>query len=155
MGEPTQRNEFRPKHFIKDVSGKYPRLWALKGANTNDVRRWYGFGALALICTIAPSFREILELPDWVLNAVVETPTKGVGPKRNKNVTKCVGYPIGKWKKRVIKAWSHSPKASYTRQRVGHLHVKTTHYTKWIPAGQRRTRIDTQISSIKGEAEAH
>ncbi|KAL8519268.1 hypothetical protein ACS0TY_010273 [Phlomoides rotata] len=24
--------EFRPEHFITDVSGKYPRLWALKGA---------------------------------------------------------------------------------------------------------------------------
>ncbi|KAL8520461.1 hypothetical protein ACS0TY_011112 [Phlomoides rotata] len=56
--------EFRPEHFITDVSGKYPQLWALKGANPNDVRRWYGFGALASICTIAP---------DWVLNAVIES----------------------------------------------------------------------------------
>ncbi|KAL8523406.1 hypothetical protein ACS0TY_013387 [Phlomoides rotata] len=65
--------EFRPKHFITDVSGKYPRLWALKGVNPNDVRRWYGFGALTSICTIAPGFREISELPNWVLNAVVES----------------------------------------------------------------------------------
>ncbi|KAL8468697.1 hypothetical protein ACS0TY_031767 [Phlomoides rotata] len=62
--------EFRPEHFIIDVSGKYPRLWALKGAGPNDVRRWYNFGALTSICTIAPGFREISELPDWVLNAV-------------------------------------------------------------------------------------
>ncbi|KAL8543640.1 hypothetical protein ACS0TY_004277 [Phlomoides rotata] len=51
--------------FITDVSGKYPRLWTLKGANPNDVRRWYNFGALTSICTIAPSFREISGLPDW------------------------------------------------------------------------------------------
>ncbi|KAL8524942.1 hypothetical protein ACS0TY_014531 [Phlomoides rotata] len=56
--------EFRPEHFITDVSGKYPRLWVLKGASPNDVRRWYNFGALASIRTIAPGFREILELPD-------------------------------------------------------------------------------------------
>ncbi|KAL8548042.1 hypothetical protein ACS0TY_007374 [Phlomoides rotata] len=29
--------KFRPEHFITDVSGKYPRLWALKGANPIDV----------------------------------------------------------------------------------------------------------------------
>ncbi|KAL8505686.1 hypothetical protein ACS0TY_016787 [Phlomoides rotata] len=59
--------EFRPEHFITDVSGKYPRLWALKGAGPNDVRRWYNFGALALIRTVAPGFREISELLDWPL----------------------------------------------------------------------------------------
>ncbi|KAL8549712.1 hypothetical protein ACS0TY_008523 [Phlomoides rotata] len=62
--------EFRPEHFITNVFGKYPRLWALKGAGPNDVRRWYNFGVLALIRTVAPGFQEILELPDWVLNAV-------------------------------------------------------------------------------------
>ncbi|KAL8498548.1 hypothetical protein ACS0TY_021761 [Phlomoides rotata] len=56
--------KFRPKHFITDVSGKYPRLWALKGANPNDVRIWYEFGALASIYTVAPCFREISELLD-------------------------------------------------------------------------------------------
>ncbi|KAL8549826.1 hypothetical protein ACS0TY_008602 [Phlomoides rotata] len=45
-----------PELFITDVSRKYPRLWTLKGANPNDVRRWYNFGALASICTVAPSF---------------------------------------------------------------------------------------------------
>ncbi|KAL8497203.1 hypothetical protein ACS0TY_020766 [Phlomoides rotata] len=65
--------EFRPEHFITDVSGKYPRLWALKGESPDDVRRWYNFGALASIRTIAPGFREILELPDWVLNPIVES----------------------------------------------------------------------------------
>ncbi|KAL8510315.1 hypothetical protein ACS0TY_017211 [Phlomoides rotata] len=65
--------EFRPEHFITDVSEKYPRLWALKGANPNDVRRWYVFGALASICTVALGFWEISELLDWVLNAVVES----------------------------------------------------------------------------------
>ncbi|KAL8460441.1 hypothetical protein ACS0TY_032107 [Phlomoides rotata] len=64
--------EFRPEHFIIYVSGKYPRLWALKEAGPNDVRRWYNFGALAPICTIALGFREISELPDWVLNAVLD-----------------------------------------------------------------------------------
>ncbi|KAL8519137.1 hypothetical protein ACS0TY_010179 [Phlomoides rotata] len=57
--------EFRPEHIIIDVSGKYPRLWALKGAGPNDVRRWYNFGALTLIHTVAPAFWEISELPDW------------------------------------------------------------------------------------------
>ncbi|KAL8501907.1 hypothetical protein ACS0TY_021140 [Phlomoides rotata] len=28
--------KFRPEHFITDVSEKYPRLWALKGANPID-----------------------------------------------------------------------------------------------------------------------
>ncbi|KAL8547370.1 hypothetical protein ACS0TY_006917 [Phlomoides rotata] len=47
--------EFRnPELFITDASGKYPRLWALKGANPIDVRRWYTFGALASICTLGP-----------------------------------------------------------------------------------------------------
>ncbi|KAL8518325.1 hypothetical protein ACS0TY_009625 [Phlomoides rotata] len=57
--------EFDTTHFITDVSGKYPRLWALKGAHPVTVNRWYKFGALTSICTIAPSFREISELPDW------------------------------------------------------------------------------------------
>ncbi|KAL8550343.1 hypothetical protein ACS0TY_008968 [Phlomoides rotata] len=45
-----------PELFITDVFGKYPRIWTLKGAGSNDVRKWYKFGALASICTIAPSF---------------------------------------------------------------------------------------------------
>ncbi|KAL8483207.1 hypothetical protein ACS0TY_026038 [Phlomoides rotata] len=57
--------EFDTTHFITDVSGKYPRLWALKGAHPVTVNRWYKFGALASIRTIAPSFREISKLPDW------------------------------------------------------------------------------------------
>ncbi|KAL8458167.1 hypothetical protein ACS0TY_035885 [Phlomoides rotata] len=65
--------EFRPKHFITDVSGKYPLLWALKGVSPNDVRRWYNFGALASIRTVAPSFQEISKLPDWVCNVVQES----------------------------------------------------------------------------------
>ncbi|KAL8477039.1 hypothetical protein ACS0TY_029378 [Phlomoides rotata] len=65
--------EFRPEYFITDVSGKYPRLWALKGVGPNDVRRWYNFEALASIRTVAPSFWEISKLPDLVLNAVVES----------------------------------------------------------------------------------
>ncbi|KAL8479755.1 hypothetical protein ACS0TY_026620 [Phlomoides rotata] len=31
--------EFKPEHFITYVSGKYPRLWALKGTNPIDVRQ--------------------------------------------------------------------------------------------------------------------
>ncbi|KAL8526879.1 hypothetical protein ACS0TY_015936 [Phlomoides rotata] len=58
--------EFDTTHFITDVSGKYPRLWALKGAHPVTVNRGYKFGALASIRTIAPSFREISELPEWV-----------------------------------------------------------------------------------------
>ncbi|KAL8465528.1 hypothetical protein ACS0TY_034865 [Phlomoides rotata] len=65
--------KFKPEHFITDVSGKYLRLWALKGVNPNDVRRRYEFGVLASSCTITPGFREISELPDCVLNAVVES----------------------------------------------------------------------------------
>ncbi|KAL8492729.1 hypothetical protein ACS0TY_024069 [Phlomoides rotata] len=58
-----------PELFITDVSRKYPRLWTLKGANPNNVRRWFNFGALASVCTIAPSFWEISGLPDWVANS--------------------------------------------------------------------------------------
>ncbi|KAL8508168.1 hypothetical protein ACS0TY_018661 [Phlomoides rotata] len=65
--------EFDTAHFITDVSRKYPRLWALKGAHPVTVNRWYKFGALASICTVAPSFREISELLDWVGNAVQES----------------------------------------------------------------------------------
>ncbi|KAL8522318.1 hypothetical protein ACS0TY_012456 [Phlomoides rotata] len=57
--------EFDATHFITEVSGKYPRLWALKGAHPNTVNRWYKFGALASIRTVAPGFREISELPGW------------------------------------------------------------------------------------------
>ncbi|KAL8487116.1 hypothetical protein ACS0TY_023696 [Phlomoides rotata] len=46
--------EFDTAHFITDVSGKYPRLWALKGAHPVTVNRWYKFGVLASIRTIAP-----------------------------------------------------------------------------------------------------
>ncbi|KAL8460535.1 hypothetical protein ACS0TY_032170 [Phlomoides rotata] len=34
---------------------------------------WYDYGALASICTVAPSFREISGLPDWVANVVQES----------------------------------------------------------------------------------
>ncbi|KAL8532862.1 hypothetical protein ACS0TY_009169 [Phlomoides rotata] len=80
--------EFRPEHFITDVSEKYPRLWALKGAAPNDVRRWYNFGALALIRTVAPSFQEISKLPDWALTGAgfgaMRKKRKAVGPRRRK-----------------------------------------------------------------------
>ncbi|KAL8492221.1 hypothetical protein ACS0TY_023744 [Phlomoides rotata] len=46
--------EFDTAHFITDVSGKYPRLWALKGAHPVTVNRWYKFGVLASIRTITP-----------------------------------------------------------------------------------------------------
>ncbi|KAL8484344.1 hypothetical protein ACS0TY_026864 [Phlomoides rotata] len=59
-----KRVEFDSEHFIMDVSGKYPQLWALKGAHPVNVNRWYKFGALASIRTVAPGFREISELPD-------------------------------------------------------------------------------------------
>ncbi|KAL8556445.1 hypothetical protein ACS0TY_004046 [Phlomoides rotata] len=65
--------EFDATHFIIDVSGKYPRLWALKGAHPITVNRWYKFGALASIRSVSLGFREILELPDWVFNAVHES----------------------------------------------------------------------------------
>ncbi|KAL8499019.1 hypothetical protein ACS0TY_022106 [Phlomoides rotata] len=51
--------EFDATHFITDVSGKYPRLWALRGAHPNTVNRWYKFRALASIRIVAPGFREI------------------------------------------------------------------------------------------------
>ncbi|KAL8539848.1 hypothetical protein ACS0TY_001448 [Phlomoides rotata] len=73
MGDATQGYGIRydTTHFITDVSGKYSRLWALKGAHPVTVNRWYKFGALASIRTIAPSFREISELPDWVAMAII------------------------------------------------------------------------------------
>ncbi|KAL8465262.1 hypothetical protein ACS0TY_034679 [Phlomoides rotata] len=73
--------EFDTAHFITDVSGKYPRLWALKGAHLVTVNRWYKFGVLASIRTIAPGFREISELPDWVGNAVQESWHNNPPPK--------------------------------------------------------------------------
>ncbi|KAL8508017.1 hypothetical protein ACS0TY_018541 [Phlomoides rotata] len=72
--------EFDTAHFITDVSGKYPRLWALKGAYPVTVNRWYKFGVLTSIRTIAPGFREISELPDWV-----EKNRKAVGPATKKS----------------------------------------------------------------------
>ncbi|KAL8540946.1 hypothetical protein ACS0TY_002277 [Phlomoides rotata] len=36
--------EFDTAYFITSVSGKYPRLWALKGAHPVTVNRWYKFG---------------------------------------------------------------------------------------------------------------
>ncbi|KAL8510776.1 hypothetical protein ACS0TY_017552 [Phlomoides rotata] len=65
--------ELHTTHFIIDVSEKYPRLWTLKGAHPVTVNRWYKFGDLASIRTVAPGFREISELPDWVCNAVQES----------------------------------------------------------------------------------
>ncbi|KAL8520547.1 hypothetical protein ACS0TY_011176 [Phlomoides rotata] len=62
--------KFDATYFITDVSGKYPRLWALKGAHPVTVNRWYKFGALASIRTVAPSFREISELLDWVVKMI-------------------------------------------------------------------------------------
>ncbi|KAL8488644.1 hypothetical protein ACS0TY_024804 [Phlomoides rotata] len=73
MGRSTQRIGIQARTFICNVFGKYPQLWALKGANPIDVNRWYKFGALTSICTITPGFREISELPEWVFNAVHES----------------------------------------------------------------------------------
>ncbi|KAL8505119.1 hypothetical protein ACS0TY_016363 [Phlomoides rotata] len=72
--------EFDTTHFITDVSGKYPQLWALKGAHPVTVNKWYKFGVLASIRTIAPGFREISELPDWV-----DKNSKAVGPATKKS----------------------------------------------------------------------
>ncbi|KAL8554295.1 hypothetical protein ACS0TY_002471 [Phlomoides rotata] len=76
--------EFDTTHFITDVSGKYPRLWALKGAHPVTVNRWYKFGVLALIRTIAPGFREISELPDWIPLRYQTKNRKAVGPATKK-----------------------------------------------------------------------
>ncbi|KAL8547520.1 hypothetical protein ACS0TY_007019 [Phlomoides rotata] len=65
--------EFNTTHFITNVFGKYPRLWALRVEGPIDVRRWYNFGALTSIRTITPCLKEISELPDWVGNAVQES----------------------------------------------------------------------------------
>ncbi|KAL8551845.1 hypothetical protein ACS0TY_000773 [Phlomoides rotata] len=65
--------EFDTTHFITDVFGKYPRLWELKGVHPVTVNMWYKFGALLSIRTVAPGFREISELPDWVFNVVHES----------------------------------------------------------------------------------
>ncbi|KAL8475899.1 hypothetical protein ACS0TY_028530 [Phlomoides rotata] len=78
--------EFDTTHFITDVSGKYPRLWALKGAHPVIVNRLYKFGVLASIRTVAPSFREISELPDWVAEEDLHSsPIKG-GLKAHKRI---------------------------------------------------------------------
>ncbi|KAL8494370.1 hypothetical protein ACS0TY_025255 [Phlomoides rotata] len=70
--------EFRnPELFITDVSGKYPRLWALKRVDPNDVRMWCNFGALASICTIAPN---------WVVNADQESWSHNPHLKRGKEL---------------------------------------------------------------------
>ncbi|KAL8461139.1 hypothetical protein ACS0TY_032566 [Phlomoides rotata] len=123
--------EFRPEHFIIDVSGKYPRLWALKGAGLNDVRRWYNFGALASICTIAPGFREISELPDWVLNAVLCGKIKDSGPSTNKKKATYRTHP---------KSRSHEEKEATYR----------THHKSW-----EKKDAMSSASTIKGELEFH
>ncbi|KAL8493902.1 hypothetical protein ACS0TY_024894 [Phlomoides rotata] len=56
--------EFDATHFITNVFEKYPRLWALKGAHPVTANRWYKFGALASIRTVALGFREISKLLD-------------------------------------------------------------------------------------------
>ncbi|KAL8504126.1 hypothetical protein ACS0TY_022744 [Phlomoides rotata] len=56
--------EFDTAYFITDVSGKYPRLWALKRSPPVTVNRWFKFRVLTSIRTVTPSFREISKLPD-------------------------------------------------------------------------------------------
>ncbi|KAL8456862.1 hypothetical protein ACS0TY_034916 [Phlomoides rotata] len=75
-----------PELFITDVSGKYPRIWTLKEAGPNNVRRWYNFRGLASICTVTPSFQEISGLPDWVVNAVQESWSHNPHLKRGKEL---------------------------------------------------------------------
>ncbi|KAL8508660.1 hypothetical protein ACS0TY_019056 [Phlomoides rotata] len=85
--------EFDTAHFITDVSGKYPRLWALKGAHPVTVNRWYKFGVLASIRTIAPGFREISELPDWVeIKASLKTTKLSLGTETRLKMTKLSFY---------------------------------------------------------------
>ncbi|KAL8465465.1 hypothetical protein ACS0TY_034825 [Phlomoides rotata] len=79
--------EFDTSHFITDMSGKYPRLWALKGAHPVTVNRWYKFGVLASIRTDAPSFREISELPDWDLEPCRRKEKQSGPVKENKTRT--------------------------------------------------------------------
>ncbi|KAL8501732.1 hypothetical protein ACS0TY_021011 [Phlomoides rotata] len=86
--------EFDTAHFITDASGKYPRLWALKGAHPVTVNRWYKFGALASICTVAPSFREISELSDWAfyhlfLYSIIRKPKKCLRLKVGSELRMC------------------------------------------------------------------
>ncbi|KAL8532073.1 hypothetical protein ACS0TY_008619 [Phlomoides rotata] len=85
--------EFRPEHFIIDVSGKYPRLWTLKRANPIDVNRWYKFGALASIRTVALGFWEISELPDWGFNVVHESLHNNPHLKRGTNKRNAAKLP--------------------------------------------------------------
>ncbi|KAL8533898.1 hypothetical protein ACS0TY_010072 [Phlomoides rotata] len=101
--------EFRPEHFITYVSGKYPRLWALKGVNSNDVRRWYRFRALVSICTIAlvvsedttnaiqyPSFHFMkLQRPDK--KAFTYIKEQGTKPELVVNLTKDETSTIRAW----------------------------------------------------------
>ncbi|KAL8505976.1 hypothetical protein ACS0TY_016996 [Phlomoides rotata] len=91
--------EFDTAHFITDVSGKYPRLWALKGAHPVTVNRWYKFGVLASIRTVAPGFREISELPDWVVSNKNRSLHKEMGALtdtsfKNHAEEKAVGGPV-------------------------------------------------------------
>ncbi|KAL8547564.1 hypothetical protein ACS0TY_007042 [Phlomoides rotata] len=100
--------EFDTANFITDVSGKYPRLWALKGAHPVTVNRWYKFGVLTSIRTIAPGFREISELPDWV-----DKNYKAAGPATKKSEALKVWSHAEVWKSRwpyeENKALSHQP----------------------------------------------
>ncbi|KAL8536056.1 hypothetical protein ACS0TY_011622 [Phlomoides rotata] len=113
--------EFDATYFITDVSGKYPRLWALKGAYPVTVNRWYKFGALTSIRTIAPSFREISELPHWVdtiLASDKAIKTRRAPPPRKERHEKSTKFGMvrkkvkdGPFTKKIAtKNWSHSEK---------------------------------------------
>ncbi|KAL8506199.1 hypothetical protein ACS0TY_017166 [Phlomoides rotata] len=127
--------EFDTAHFISDVSGKYPRLWALKGAHPVTVNRWYKFGVLASIRTIAPGFREISELPDW-------TKKKAAGPatkkKQARGVSK-VWHGTEKDEGRTL----HEEKPSTTQDayQLSRLTKGTYHSHLYIKSSERRRKI--------------
>ncbi|KAL8540102.1 hypothetical protein ACS0TY_001624 [Phlomoides rotata] len=94
------------------MSRKYPRLWALRGAHSMTFNRWYKFGALNSIRTVAPSFQEISELPDWAKNS------KATEPATKKSEALKVWSHAEDWRKQVAlrrkKALTQSPTALTT-----------------------------------------
>ncbi|XP_057800901.1 uncharacterized protein LOC131016273 [Salvia miltiorrhiza] len=66
------RKGLNPSYCRVDVAGKYPRIWMTTGANPQEVKEWYEFGALASVYTTSPTFNEIKGLLRWIQETVYD-----------------------------------------------------------------------------------
>ncbi|KAK4409353.1 putative enzymatic polyprotein [Sesamum angolense] len=63
------RKGVNPSKTIIETTGKYNRVWMMKGSKPEEVREWYEFGALASVHTMSPSFSEISKLRNGLVGA--------------------------------------------------------------------------------------